>query len=374
MTWSPPASIVFGTPLSATQLDATDSVLGTFTYTPALGTILDAGIGQDLSVTFTPQNTTDYATTDATTTIDIDEGLAHLNVTDPGGGFDGSPFPASVTVAGSGAANAPAASLDDITPTLTYYDSAGTTLDSAPPSAAGTYTVVAAFPGDTDYAAVRSAAIPFTIAPGNATIALASSGSSAVYRQPVAFVATVAAGTPSGTVTFSDGGTSLATVALDGSGTATFTTSDLVLGSHAITATYSGDADFLAVQSAPAAESVAQARTAIVLAPHPVFKKKHLKSVGLTAEIEPVFPGGGVPTGGAVTFEFLKKHRKKVKVKVLGTSTVINGDATLTLRPNKVLGEDPLAIVYSGDSDYVAGELTPGQVDQEGHSKGWRSH
>ena len=155
-----------------------------------------------------------------------------------------------------------------------------------------------------------------------------------------------------------------ATVPLDGSGTATFATSNLVLGSRAITATYSGDADFLGTPSAPAAESVAQARTAIVLVPHPVFKKKHLKSVGLTAEIEPVSPGGGVPTGGLVTFEFLKKHRKKVKVKALGTSTVINGDATLTLRPNKVLRK-PLAIVYSGDPDYVASTLNPPKLTRK---------
>ena len=106
-TWSPPASIVFGTPLSATQLDASDSVPGTFTYTPALGAILDAGNGQNLSVTFTPKNTTDYTTTDATTTIDVAKATPTLNVTDPGGGFDGSPFPASVTVAGSGAETRP---------------------------------------------------------------------------------------------------------------------------------------------------------------------------------------------------------------------------------------------------------------------------
>ena len=95
-----------------------------------------------------------------------------------------------------------------------------------------------------------------------------------------------------------------------------------------------------------------------MLVPHPVFQKKKLKSIGLTAEIKPVSPGGGVPNGGTVTFEFVKKHRKKVKVTVLGTTAVINGDATLSFKPNKVLNE-PLTIVYSGDPDDLSGTVTP---------------
>ena len=49
ITWATPAAIVYGTPLSATQLDATASVPGTFTYFPAAGTVLTAG-QQTLSV------------------------------------------------------------------------------------------------------------------------------------------------------------------------------------------------------------------------------------------------------------------------------------------------------------------------------------
>ena len=63
MTWANPANIVYGTALGATQLDATaswtvngtsGSVAGTFTYTPAAGTVLHAGNGQALSVSFAP--------------------------------------------------------------------------------------------------------------------------------------------------------------------------------------------------------------------------------------------------------------------------------------------------------------------------------
>src|SRR5205809_4507977 len=39
---------------TAAQLNATATVTGTFAYTPAAGTVLSAGSGQMLSVTFTP--------------------------------------------------------------------------------------------------------------------------------------------------------------------------------------------------------------------------------------------------------------------------------------------------------------------------------
>ena len=59
LTWATPAAITFGTALSATQLNATASVAGTFVYNPPAGTVLAAG-NQTLSVTFTPTDTTDY--------------------------------------------------------------------------------------------------------------------------------------------------------------------------------------------------------------------------------------------------------------------------------------------------------------------------
>ena len=44
ITWATPADIVYGTALSATQLNATTpSVAGTFVYTPAAGDVLSAG-------------------------------------------------------------------------------------------------------------------------------------------------------------------------------------------------------------------------------------------------------------------------------------------------------------------------------------------
>ena len=54
ITWPAPAPIPCGTALSATQLNATTTVPGTFVYTPAAGAQLPIGTGHTLSVTFTP--------------------------------------------------------------------------------------------------------------------------------------------------------------------------------------------------------------------------------------------------------------------------------------------------------------------------------
>jgi len=69
ITWAAPANIVYGTALSATQLNATTTMPGGFVYTPASGTILGAGASQTLSVTFTPTDTANY--TSATKTVAI---------------------------------------------------------------------------------------------------------------------------------------------------------------------------------------------------------------------------------------------------------------------------------------------------------------
>src|SRR5207248_7756431 len=71
ITWSNPANLVYGMALSSTQLDATASVPGTFTYTPAAGTVLKAGNGQTLSVSFTPTDTIDYTGVTGTATINV---------------------------------------------------------------------------------------------------------------------------------------------------------------------------------------------------------------------------------------------------------------------------------------------------------------
>ena len=297
ITWADPADITYGTALSTTQLNATANVAGVFQYTPAPGTYLPAGTGQKLSAVFTPTDTTDFSTVDAQVTINVAKATPSLSLTDPGGTYDGNPFAASVTVAGSGGDNSPAGSLQGISPLPLAFiadgvGTSGTSLGSTAPSAPGTYTVVAAFPGDNDYRPGVSPLVVFTINQASAKIALTSTGGSAIYGQAVTFVAAVAAnvgaaGSPTGTVTFLDGGSPLETVALNGSGNATLSTSSLSPGSHSITAVYNGSAFFVTASSAATSESVSRGATHVILVAHPVLKKKKVVSFGLTADVAP---------------------------------------------------------------------------------------
>jgi hypothetical protein len=82
VTWATPAPIFYGTPLSATQLNATASVPGTFAYNPGAGTILPIG-SNSLSVTFTPTDTVDYTTATAQVSITVNPALPMLSSLSP---------------------------------------------------------------------------------------------------------------------------------------------------------------------------------------------------------------------------------------------------------------------------------------------------
>jgi subtilisin-like proprotein convertase family protein len=84
LTWANPADITYGTALSGAQLNATatynsTNVPGTFVYTPAAGTVLNAGGAQTLSVAFTPADTTCFLP--AGTNVAINVQLAPLTIT-----------------------------------------------------------------------------------------------------------------------------------------------------------------------------------------------------------------------------------------------------------------------------------------------------
>lgn len=66
--WPPSDPITYGMALSATQLNATASIPGTFDYSPAAGEVLSAGT-HTVKVTFNPANNSEYATARATVSV-----------------------------------------------------------------------------------------------------------------------------------------------------------------------------------------------------------------------------------------------------------------------------------------------------------------
>ena len=120
-----------------------------------------------------------------------------------------------------------------------------------------------------------------------------------VFGQSVTFTSatTGGSGTPTGTVDFTDGATLLATVTLDGTGTATLTTSTLTAGSHGIVTVYSGDATYASSTSATLPMTVNPATTNTSVTAAPPTSAPLGQSVTFTATMTAVAPGAGTPVG-----------------------------------------------------------------------------
>ena len=84
---------------------------------------------------------------------------------------------------------------------------------------------------------------------GSTVTALSSSATTITNGQSVTFTATVSGTNPTGTVNFNDGTTALGSPVFLSSGSASFSTSALAVGSHDISATYGGDSNNAASMS-----------------------------------------------------------------------------------------------------------------------------
>lgn len=77
ITWAAAAAIQSGTPISAAELNATANAPGSFSYDPALGTILSPGT-HTLTVTFTPTDTFNYSSATAQVTLTVNAASSRL--------------------------------------------------------------------------------------------------------------------------------------------------------------------------------------------------------------------------------------------------------------------------------------------------------
>lgn len=179
--------------------------------------------------------------------------------------------------------------------------------------------------------------------PDATATAVVSSQSPADLGQSVTFTATVTSGdgTPTGTVTFLDGGEALGTGTLDGSGQATLTTSALTAGSHAITARYEGTALFGTSTSAELTQLVRKS-TAIALT---VEDATVLTDAQITLTATLTSTEGGAPQGSVVFLD---------GATALGTA-VIDGSGVATLLFVASKGSHTLTATYEGSADFSAG-------------------
>jgi Big-like domain-containing protein/PQQ enzyme-like repeat protein len=210
-------------------------------------------------------------------------------------------------------------------------------------STAGAFRITAIFTGTpgTNFVTSTSPLLQQVIhaLPATTTTKLTSSAPSIFVGQTVTLTATVSStfGTPPNDeiVTFKSGGVAIGTGTLSG-GAAKFTTSTLVAANHVLLASYAGDADFAASQSATITLPVSKYSTTIALTSTP-NPSSLSQAVTLTARVT----SGSSTLTGSITF--------RNGTTILGIATLSGGIATLATK-TLPLGPSQLTATYSGDA------------------------
>ena len=205
--------------------------------------------------------------------------------------------------------------------------------------AVGTHSIAATYGGDTNYASSTSSSLTQTVLGGTVgtTTALTSSLNPSAYGQQVKLTATVSPSSgATGTVTFMDGGSALGSSTLNASGVAAFSVSSLVVGTHSITAQYSGDGNHSGSTSSVLSQTVNKASTTtnVMSDSNP---SKSGRTVTFTATVSSSTAMG--------TVQFLDGSTP------LGTVTLNSGNASLSTSTLTV-GKHSITATYSGDANF----------------------
>ncbi len=219
------------------------------------------------------------------------------------------------------------------------------------------HALTAVYSGDGTFDPSTSNTVSQGVNAADTTTALSSSLNPSSYGQSVTFAAAVAVvspgvGTPTGTVTFYDNVTLLATRSLV-AGAATFITSALTVATHPITVQYNGDGNFNTSTSNLVSQVVNAASVAVGVATTTVLAPQTPHGNPL------VFPGSaGVFISVSVTSTGTPTGTVQVRLgsdpTVLGSGMLSSGQATVPINipALQALGETLIYADYLGDSSY----------------------
>jgi sugar lactone lactonase YvrE len=318
VSWSAPASITYGTALSATQLNATASVPGAFVYTPAAGVVLGAAT-QTLSVSFTPTDTVDYAAVTKTQSIVVNQASQTIAFTAPTSpvAFGVSPI---TLVATGGASGNPVV--------FTILSGPGTIIGSTlTVTGVGTIQVAANQAGNVNYTAATQVAQSIVVNQASQAITFSALTSPVTFGvSPITLAAT--GGASANPVVFS---------ILSGPGT--ISSGKLTVtgaGTIQIAANQAGNGNYTAAPQVTQSVVVNKATPVVSLqsSANPALLQS---SVTLTATVS---------AGATGTVSFLDGTTP------LGAGTVTGGVATLAISTLST-GSHSITAVYSGDANFV---------------------
>lgn len=184
------------------------------------------------------------------------------------------------------------------------------------------------------------------------SILLTSDTNSPALAAPVTFHAQINKGTgvpvPTGTVTFSEGVTTLGSASVDGTGLATFAISTLPKGVHQVTAAYGGDTLYSGSTSSAVQVNVGAAVTTTALA-----TSVSNPALGATVTLTATVNTGGNPVAPTGTVSFIENST------ILGT-TAVQANATAAFQTSSLAaGAHTITSFYPGDINYASSTSNP---------------
>jgi len=227
--------------------------------------------------------------------------------------------------------------VSDATDSCTGTVAAGTC--TLTPTTAGAKTLIATYAGNTNFSSSASPGTPHTVNPaGTATSIVGHSPDPSVTGEPVTFTFAVAvnppgSGTPTGTVTVSDGTQSCEASVAAGSCSIAFSSA----GVRNVTASYAGDASFNSSVSSAVTQTVNPAPTSTTITGHTPDPAVAGQPVAVTFTVT---SAGGTPTGNVTVTDG----------SAVCVGTVADGGCTLT---PLVPGDKTLTANYAGDGNFA---------------------
>jgi hypothetical protein len=220
---------------------------------------------------------------------------------------------------------------------------------------------------DINFNGSTSGSLTQVVNKANTAATLVSSANPSFWSAPVTFTATVnvvapgstAVASPTGTVTFFDGTTSIATGTLSttaGVTTASFSTSSLVLGTHPITASYAGDVNFNTTSSPLISQLVQVVPVTVNIKPPAAVQY----SDPLTATAQIITPAGTAAPAGSVQFQ-IKGDNFGPSQTVSASSATFTGQVLKGSHGLTVPGNNTLTATFT-PTDTTHYSATPGSV------------
>jgi len=202
----------------------------------------------------------------------------------------------------------------------------------------GSHSITAVYSGDTNNAGSTSPAVSQVVTTVASKVVVTSSVNPSVFGQSVVLMATATPGSATGTVQFQDGAANLgAPVPLSG-GQAALPATTLSVGTHSITAAYSGDASDAASTSPAIIQTVNQVGSSVVVTSS-ANPSTLGQSVTLTAAVTPSSASGTVQFRDGTA--------------ALGSAAISNAKAALAV-PTLSVGAHSITAAYSGDANDLA--------------------